>query len=93
METVTPPYMPFEPFERYVEVFFRPEADNGATTEVTRTTSSLAQLLGVNRGTLSRQRSAGAIPYHTADLYATRLGTHPTMIWPEFHDFTEVIDD
>lgn len=46
--------------------------------------ATIAKQTGINRQSVYRWRSDG-IPIHTADRIAIRMGVHPLVIWPDFH--------
>ena len=48
----------------------------------------VARRLALPRSTIYRWRREGGIPYYTADRIALRLGTHPVLIWPDYHQET-----
>lgn len=45
---------------------------------------AIAKRCNVDPETVYRWRTAGRIPWYTADEVAIRLGVHPLVIWPEF---------
>lgn len=52
--------------------------------------NDIAEQLGVQRSTVQRWRwEPTTFDPYTADLYATRLGQHPSRIWPNWFDLPE----
>lgn len=54
------------------------------------TTCALAGRLGVDRSTIQRLFTRDRIRWDAADHIAIGLGYHPSQIWPEWFDNTEV---
>ena len=47
--------------------------------------ATVARRTGVSRQTVYRWATSG-VPIWTADRIAVRMGVHPIMIWPHFHE-------
>lgn len=61
------------------------EADNLSRT--VKTVGHAADRLAVNRVTISNWKVNGLTVWQ-ADRCAIRLGLHPVLVWPDFHDRT-----
>lgn len=44
----------------------------------------VADVIGVSRRTVQRWQSGQPLNVWSADLAATRLGTHPSLVWPDW---------
>jgi hypothetical protein len=51
--------------------------------------TELSLLLGVARQVIYRWQLDG-IPYWAADRAAIAIGLHPVIIWPDFHETTDI---
>lgn len=86
-------FLPWKPLERYLVVNF-PDPDpyrdallNAGSHDYVLSASWVAELLDVDRRTISRHRKDQRILERTADHYAVELGLHPSWLWPEWlHD-------
>lgn len=76
------PRLPFEPLEQWIAVRY-PRDENKYTPHLVAN-EFVGDLVGVDRQTIHNWRQQG-IPIYAADRAATRLGTHPTLIWPNWY--------
>lgn len=83
--------VPYDRLEEYVRRTYelhpvpngRPGPEQGApyTPEHHDSAETLAQLCGTSARTIVRYRKVNRIPFYRADRIATRLGTHPSIIF------------
>lgn len=76
-----PDALPAAPLQRLLEN--RRQAEH-------RTWAELAAALGVSSRTLLRVMSAETLSEQVADRIATRLGVHPSLVWPDVWEATSL---
>lgn len=55
-----------------------------------RKQTTLSEKTGICRRSIVRWCREG-VPYWSADVLATRLGVHPSMIWPDWYDVEPLV--
>lgn len=92
MSTLAPGFLPFDALERWILTNDPPQrvdrsrhANTKCTVAMLTPAAYAAERLGVHRAVVHRWRRRG-MTIRDADRVAIALGTHPMLIWPDFHD-------
>lgn len=72
-------YLSWAPLYQYLDARFDPAFIQHRHLVGT----DIADILGVNPAQMMRWNQSGQIPFWDADVYASRLGIHPSLIWGE----------
>ena len=74
--------VPTAPLIRYVKLNY---ADASLET--------ISDILQIHKSNYTNMNYRGKIQWQHADLYATRLGTHPVNIWHNWYELTKGYND
>lgn len=75
---------PFDALRPLIEQRVPADIASNGTTLRAGTAERVANVIGVTRRTVQRWQSGQLLNVWNADLVATRLGTHPSLVWPDW---------
>ena len=74
--------VPTQPLLNYIKINYKE-----ASVE------TIGDILQIHKGNYTNMKTRGKIQWQHADLYATRLGTHPVNIWHNWYELTKGYND